>query len=123
MAGKILELSGDGTATLFEGNYAEYTAAKREEKKMDEPPKKSVPKENAYRSKEERAKDAQRRVRIKQIEEQIPLLEEEEAQIGEDLSRPEVSGNYEVLKETCARLERVKAEIDALYAEYETLLS
>ena len=130
LAGKILELE-DGNATSFTGNYDEYTAyknsvkaAKMETQRVPAPTisKNTEQKDGYYRSKEERAADAKRRTRIKKIEEDIFELEAEDEEINAALSTPEVTGNFALLTEKCNRLEEIKGKLDALYAEYETLI-
>ena len=79
-------------------------------------------KENHYRSKEERAADSRKRERIKKIEAEISTLEEEDAEINLSLSDPEVTADFPLLTKKCNRLEEIKALLDALYAEYETLI-
>ncbi len=131
LAGKILELE-NGKATCFTGNYDEYTAFKNSLKSNDKKDDEHVPapsvlknteqKDSYYRSKEERAADAKRRTRVKKIEEEISALEAEDEAINASLSDPEVTGNFALLTEKCNRLEQIKTLLDALYAEYETLL-
>ncbi len=126
LAGKILELE-NGAATEFLGNYDEYTAYKTTLKERSCIPApalstKSAQKETSYRSKEERAADAQRRARVKKIEEEIAALETEEAEINASLSDPTVTSNFSLLTEKCNRLETIKNTLDTLYAEYETYL-
>ncbi len=126
LAGKIVELS-DGKAVEFKGTYDEYNAFKAALKDGGErpAPQKSAeakPKESGYRTKEERAAETKKRLRVKQIEEEISALETEEAEINSQLALPEIAGNYELLKEKCARLEEVKNLLDGLYEEYETLI-
>ena len=130
IAGKILELE-DGTVTEFTGSYEEYTAYKttlKESQKSVQPiPAPSLlskfdKKENHYRSKEERAADSRKRERIKKIEAEISTLEEEDAEINLSLSDPEVTADFPLLTKKCNRLEEIKALLDALYAEYETLI-
>lgn len=130
LAGKILELEG-GKATSFTGNYEEYTAqkqaAKAAEKSREQIPTpsastKSDKAESYYRSKEERAADARRRTRIKKIEEEISALEAEDAALNEALADPAVTSNFSLLTEKCNRIEEIKNLLDALYAEYETLI-
>ncbi len=127
---KVLELE-EGKATQFKGSYDEYTAfkiqAKEKERRDILAPapsvlQKSEQKDSFYRSKEERANDAKRRTRIKKIEEDISTLEEEEIQINEDLTTPDVTANFSLLTEKCNRLEEIKARLDSLYEEYETLI-
>ena len=126
LAGKILELA-DGKATEFAGTYDEYMAYKStvkpiETKVESTPAPSSSQKDSYYRSKEERAADAKRRTRIKKIEEEISLLEEENERLNEELALPEVTANFTLLTEKCNRLEKIKNLLDELYAEYETLI-
>lgn len=127
LAGKILELE-NGKSTEFNGSYDEYTAYKQQLKKQVEHvpapaiSKNSEQKESYYRTKEERAQDAKRRTRVKKIEEEISLLEAEDAEINEALSTPEVTSNFPLLTEKCNRLEEIKTMLDRLYEEYETLI-
>ncbi len=127
IAGKILELD-NGVATCFIGDYDAYTAAKNEAKQSVQPvptptvSTNSTHKEGYYRSKEERAADARKQTRIKNIEKEITSLESEEAQINDDISSPEVASNFPLLTEKCARLEEIRNKLDALYEEYETLI-
>ena len=129
LADKVLELE-NGEATEFKGSYEEYNAFKLLTKeKVNKPVPaptisvKSEQKDSYYRSKEERAADAKRRTRIKKIEEEISALEEEDATLNTDLSNPEVTANFTLLTEKCKRLDEIKTLLDALYAEYETLIS
>ena len=129
LAGKILELE-NLEAVSFTGNYDEFTAykadlkAKTEFQRIPAPTvsKNSTNKDSSYRSKEERAADAQKRTRMKKVETEIASLEEEESRLGEELSSPEVATNFELLSKKCARLEEIKSLLEALYEEYETLI-
>ena len=130
LAGKILELE-NGNATSFVGSYDDFMSyknslktAKMEAQRTPAPAlsKNSEQKEGYYRSKEERAADAKRRTRIKKIEEEIFDLEAEDEELNASLSDPEVTGNFPLLTEKCNRLEEIKSKLDALYAEYETLI-
>lgn len=130
LAGKILELE-DGKLNSFTGSYDEYTAQKQSAKSQDRsgnpPPTpslstKSDKADGYYRSKEERAADARKRTRIKKIEEEIASLEEEDVTLNEQLSDPLVTADFIRLTEICNRIEKIKNELDALYAEYETLI-
>ena len=130
LAGKILELA-DGKATEFKGSYEEYNAYKAEQKAVKAAEVKAevsqirIPAPTispSYRSKEERVAETKKRLRVKEIETLIGKLEEEEADINAALATPEVSGNFALLTEKCNRLESLKAELDELYEEYETLI-
>ena len=130
LAGKVLELEG-GKAIEFNGNYEEYTTLKAEEKAKKTLEKEAEKRETrantasvapSYRSKEDRAAETKKRLRVKEIENKISALEEEETSINIELATPEVAGNFSLLTEKCNRLESLKAELDALYEEYEKLI-
>ncbi|MBR2623418.1 MAG: ABC-F family ATP-binding cassette domain-containing protein, partial [Clostridia bacterium] len=130
LAGKILELE-DGKATQYACTYDAYRAqkiaAKEAMKTVQGVPAPSIStssdkKESYYRTKEERAADARRKTRIKKIEEEIAALETEDADLNAALSDPMVTANFTLLTEKCNRLEEIKNLLDALYAEYETLI-
>ena len=130
LAGKILELE-EGAVTEFTGTYDEYTAykmqAKGAVKSMERDPSPTLStssehKESYYRSKEERAQEAKRRTRIKKIEDEIAALEEEDERLNGELADPAVTADFALLARKCHRLEEIKNRMDALYAEYETLI-
>ena len=122
LAGKILELE-NGTAHTFVGTYDEYTENKRAEKAVQATPAPTpLKKESTYRTKEERAKQAQTQTRIKKIEKEIGDLEAEEEQINTQLASPEVASNFALLTQKCNRLDEIKNALDLLYQEYETLI-
>lgn len=127
LAGKIVELA-DGKIAEFKGTYEEYNACKAAAKEAKEAEEKAAlpaapkPKDGGYRTKEERAAETKKRLRIKQLEEEISALESEESDINAQLALPEIAADYARLSERCKRLEEVKADLDNLYEEYETLI-
>ena len=127
LAGKIVELA-DGKIAEFKGTYEEYNACKSAAKEAKEAEEKAAlpaapkPKDGGYRTKEERAAETKKRLRIKQLEEEISALESEESDINAQLALPEIAADYARLSERCKRLEEVKADLDNLYEEYETLI-
>ena len=128
LAGKILELDGK-TATAYPYDYDTYTATKQTEKKplasIHTPAlsTNSAPKNEYYQSKEERAEKARKQTRVKKIETEISRLEAEESDLNADLSKPEITSNFPLLSQKCARLEEIHAALETLYQEYEQLLS
>lgn len=127
LAGKIVELA-DGKIAEFKGTYEEYNACKAAAKEAKEAEEKAAlpaapkPKDGGYRTKEERAAETKKRLRIKQLEEEISALESEESDINAQLALPEIAADYARLSERCKRLEEVKSALDNLYEEYETLI-
>ncbi len=63
-----------------------------------------------YRTKQQRALDAQRRTEISRLEKQINALETRIKEIEQKLSLPETFADYQLSQELCAELENTKAE-------------
>ena len=111
----------DGTLTYFKGSYAEFLAAKRTSSPaLSSEPTPEKKKAEGYRTKEERAKEAQTRNRIREIETRLEALEKEEEALNESLAA--CASDYVKVREITGKLEALRAETDALYAEYETLI-
>ena len=122
IANKIA-LIEDNALTLYSGSYREFLDGRSAEKKPA-PLKEKVEKEKTpvqgYRSKENRARDAKRKQRTKEIEERLEALEAEEAALNEELAAR--AADYTAVKEITEKLEMLRSESDALYEEYETLI-
>ncbi len=105
--------------TRFFGSYEEFLQTKKEPAAKPAPEPK--PKTEGYRSKEERAKEAQRRERTKKIE---ARLEEIEGLLKElDLALAENAADYKKVREISEKQAALQEESDALYEEYEALIS
>ena len=111
----------NGGMSFFDGGYEAFLVARRTENAhtMSEGPplQKS---DGGYRSREERAREAQRRNRTKEIEARLEALEKEEAELNEELVL--YASDFRKVREISDRLAALRAESDALYAEYETLI-
>ncbi len=121
IANEIVELE-NGALHIFEGTYKEFLAQKQSPVQVKRSAEQTSPKntQNFYRSKDDRARDAKKKERIKQIETRLEQLESEETQASEELA--EYAADYERVKKITARLENIRNESDTLYAEYETLI-
>ena len=122
IANKIA-LIEDNALTLFSGSYREFLDGRSTEKKpasLKEKTEKEKPLVQGYRSKEDRARDAKRKQRTKEIEERLEALEAEEASLNEELAAR--AADYTAVKEITGKLEALRSESDALYEEYETLI-
>ncbi len=121
---RIFEITS-GTLTEFNGGFAEFMEQKRsraaeaqaagelikqENQKREAEEKKAA----SYRSKEQRAKDAQRRTRIKELEKLIDELEQKMNEVQNEMISPEVTADYVLMNEKCAEFEELKR----LSAEY-----
>ena len=116
----ICNLEG-GKLTFFDGGYGAFLQNRKSENahtmSSTPSPQKS---ESGYRSREERAKETQRRTRTKEIETRLEALEQEEAELNDLLVQ--CAADYKKVMEISARLSAIHAESDALYSEYETLI-
>ncbi len=112
----------NGTLTPFAGGYTSFLAQRRNASPppmSEEAPQKTRP-QTGYRSKEERAKEAQKRSRIKAIEEALAALEAEQATLEEAL--PTCGRDFCRMQEITERLAAIAAETEALYEEYGALI-
>lgn len=111
----------DGKIVLFDGGYEEYLQSKKDAPKK-EAPKTEQPKEQGggYRSRAERAKETQKRTRIREIETRLEALEAEEETLNNELAAN--AADYTAVQKITARLNALHAESDILYEEYEKLI-
>ncbi|MGN0675676.1 MAG: ATP-binding cassette domain-containing protein [Oscillospiraceae bacterium] len=118
LATRIIEITEDSVES-YNGGFDDYISVKREkeaeiqlitERQKQEKAKQTAEenKVKAYRSKEQRAADAKKRNRIKELENEIEHLEAEMAVIQEELSDPEVCSDYQLMQDKCASLEEMK---------------
>ena len=122
IANKIA-LIEDNALTLFSGSYREFLDGRSAEKKpapLKEKAEKEKTPVQGYRSKEDRARDAKRKQRTKEIEERLEALEAEEEELNEELAAR--AADYTAVKEITGKLEALRSESDTLYEEYETLI-
>ncbi|MCH5348498.1 MAG: ATP-binding cassette domain-containing protein [Oscillospiraceae bacterium] len=125
LATRIIEITENDTES-YNGDFDDYISVKREkeaaqqqiiDRQKQEKAKQEAEEKNvrAYRSKEQRAADAKKRNRVRELEKEIERLEAEMAEIQEQLADPEVYGDYQLMQEKCAALEDMKK----LCSEYE----
>ena len=114
----------NGELIDFRGGYAEFLETRKNVSPAAEKKEKSgdtrAETQSGYRSKEERAREAQKKARIRAIETRLEALEAEEETLNADLAR--CAADYLAVQKITARLDALHAESDALYAEYETLI-
>ncbi len=110
----------DGALHDYRGGYAQFLEETR--RASAPPPEKKEPaaQTSSYRSKEDRAREARQKARVKEIETRLEALEEEENALNESLAA--YASDYKKVREITDRLEAIRSESDALYAEYETLI-
>lgn len=125
LATRIIEIT-ENSIESFNGGFDDYIAVKREkeaaeqlllDREKQEKAKQAAEEKNvkAYRSKEQRAADAKKRNRVRELENEISKLEDEMSVIQQELADPEVCADYQLMQEKCAALEDMKR----LCSEYE----
>lgn len=131
LATRIMEIT-ENSAESYNGGFDDYIAVKREkeaaaqqvldrekqEKARQAAEEKSV---KAYRSKEQRAADAKKRSRIKELEAEIARLETEMEAVRQELADPAVCADYQLMQEKCAALEDMTRLCSAYEEEWLTL--
>ncbi len=112
------------TLHRYTGSYDEFLSERRKQAQAAANAERTTatekPKQTGYRSKEERAQEAKRKTRIREIESTLEGMEAEEATINEQLVT--YATDYERVRSLCRRLDEIHAQSEALYEEYETLI-
>ena len=117
LATKIYRMNPDGFEK-FDGDYNDYAAYALAQAK--EKPKKTEQKVNSYKLRKERESEINRlNGKIKRGEAEIDRLDKEIAQLGELLSTPEVSANYEKVMELTEQINSLTEAQFELMDEWE----
>lgn len=131
VASRIIEVKHDEVNT-YEGNfdaYSEAVNAARQLKMQSEAEIKRAEEEKAYkenkarqyRSKEQRAADAQKRNRIRELEKEIEDTEILIFELENAISDPEIASDYSKMSEKCKELEEAKTALDQKMDEWAEL--
>lgn len=131
VASRIIEIKHDDVNS-YEGNfdaYSEAVNAARQLKMQSEAEIKRAEEEKAYkenkarqyRSKEQRAADAQKRNRIRELEKEIEDTEVLIFELENAISDPEIASDYSKMSEKCKELEEAKTALDQKMDEWAEL--
>lgn len=131
VASRIIEIKHD-EANSYEGNfdaYSEAVNAARQLKMQSEAEIKRAEEEKAYkenkarqyRSKEQRAADAQKRNRIRELEKEIEDTEVLIFELENAISDPEIASDHSKMSEKCKELEEAKTALDQKMDEWAEL--
>lgn len=110
--------------SVFDGNYLQFLEQRKLAEKQTAPPARKAEAEKGqnggFRSKEERAREAQKRNRTKEIETRLADIERKTEELNALIA--ENAADYKKVAELNGQLNALRAEEDLLYAEYETLI-
>ncbi|MCL2053323.1 MAG: ABC-F family ATP-binding cassette domain-containing protein [Oscillospiraceae bacterium] len=120
LASRILEIA-ESAVESYSGGFDDYMNIRRErlaeaekdkfsEKVPEESSKPAAPSNPPCRSKEQRANNAKKRLRIKELEAAIYDAEEKMAALQSEMSTPEVCADYILMQEKCALYEELKQQ-------------
>ena len=111
----------NGTLTTFAGNYPAFLESRKTKpQELPAPPPAKKVDSESYRSKEERARQAQRRNRISEIEKRLEQIETEMGVLNEALVT--FAADFVKVKEITEQLNALQTESDRLYEEYGNLI-
>ena len=125
IADRIIELRTDG-AEVYEFGFEKYMDVYKERRNAErlslEAEKRqkaeAVAKEKsvkAYKSKQQRSAEANRRNQIRQTENEIDTLQQQLDALNEEITHEEVFSDYELMNAKCTEIEKLKQKIDELF--------
>ncbi len=119
---KIIEMTENGIV-IYEGNYDDYS---KRQKEIEQPSvtvvsEKTKPQSGSFKTKEQRRKEAQRKARIRELEEHIAVLEEEIPALQAEMATEDVYTNYQLMAEKSSRIDEKNKELEEAYHEWEIL--
>lgn len=131
VASRIIEIKHD-EVNSYEGNFDAYSEAvnaahqlkmqsEAEIKRAEEEKAYKENKARQYRSKEQRAADAQKRNRIRELEKEIEDTEVLIFELENAISDPKIASDYSKMSEKCKELEEAKTALDQKMDEWAEL--
>lgn len=120
---RIIEIFSDHVE-VFKGNY-DYYLEKQQEKAAAAVPaasrevREEKPVTGGYKTKQQKAEEAKRRARLREVENRVEELEREIAAVEESLQHPEqFEGGYREMEEECERLDSLREELNRRMEEW-----
>lgn len=128
---RILEIRHN-EAESFTGGFDGYIETIRqreaEQQRLNDLKKQEIAREQAkeksvkaYRSKEQRQLEAQRRNKIRQLEKDMETMQEELQTLEEEITHEEVYTDFEKMNQKCTEIDRLKKAIDDAFDEWAML--
>ena len=131
IASKVIEITHD-KVECFDGNFDNYLniTLKRQiqqqniiemQKQKAAAEKAEEKKVQAYRSKEQRSLEAQKRNRIKQLEAEMEEIQQSIDILSEEITREEIYTDFEVMSKKCSEIDRLKNLANEKFDEWAEL--
>ena len=121
---KIIEMTRNGIV-IYDGNYDYYLARQQfmQASAVAEASANVIKSSggSAYKNKAQRRAEAERRARIRELEEEITWLEKEINLLQEELTQEEVYTDYQLTTEKTIKIDENNKKLDACYEEWEQL--
>jgi ATP-binding cassette subfamily F protein 3 len=127
LASRILEFT-ENAVHNYDGGYGEFVEAKRKRRVAEDAAEHSVPaapkaESAAYRSKEQRANEAKKRLRIKELEAEIGSIEASITELQSAMNDPEVCADYQLYNEKHELHEEARKRLSEITDEWLALNS
>lgn len=131
VADRIIEITPD-EVNSYEGNFDAYYAAYTEKQQALQAAENAQAqaaakaayeqgKQQSHRSKQQRAADAKRRERIRQLENEIEQTEQLIAQLEQEIASPKIASDYALINEKCSLLDTARNELEEKMDEWAEL--
>lgn len=121
LANKTVYLTHDGAVNI-DGNYDDYLAFRQNKMVAEAKEVEKKPVTNDYKLRKEKASnERKRKTRISKLEIEIVETENKIARLEQELSTPEISGDYEKLLEYTSSLNDLRSSLEDMYSEWEML--
>jgi ATP-binding cassette subfamily F protein 3 len=135
---QILAFNENRKVEIFDGNYSQYHEEKEKREAAarknggngkeqlrvadDKLSQSEIKEQNPKAENLSKNQRQQIESRIKEIEKEIPVLEEKLGQMTARMSLPEIAADHAKLNEINAKFQRLEKQIQTLYAEWERIL-
>ena len=122
LATRIIEINSDNVEN-YNGNFNFYLKTKREyemeAQKLEEYQKQELAKQEAkakgikaYRTREQRSLEVQRRNKIKALERELDDFQAKLDKLQEEITKEEIYSNFKLMHEKCLEIENIKNLMD-----------
>ena len=122
LAARIIEINSDNVEN-YNGNFNFYLKTKREyemeAQKLEEYQKQELAKQEAkakgikaYRTREQRSLEVQRRNKIKALERELDDFQAKLDKLQEEITKEEIYSNFKLMHEKCLEIENIKNLMD-----------